>query len=151
MLWVFTSHFIDRTLCPIFLSIVMATDELERVGLLFYFKLMRFNFPKNDAKCSWTNHVGRKMMFYGLSADRIKRVMRNPKRSENGIAEGTIAVMQPSGTKSRPYEVWVMYLQKPIGKKLIITAWRYPGVSPVRDEIPIPADILEELKREGVI
>ena len=110
MLWVFTSHFIDRTLCPIFLSIVMATDELERVGLLFYFKLMRFNFPKNDAKCSWTNHVGRKMMFYGLSADRIKRVMRNPKRSENGIAEGTIAAMQVTGTKKHPTEAWTMYV-----------------------------------------
>jgi len=112
---------------------------------------MQFKFPKNDAKYSWTNHVAGKMMFYGLSADRIKRVMRNPKRSENGIAEGIIAVMQPSGTKSRPYEVWVMYLQKSIGKKLVITAWRYPGVSPIRDEIPIPADILAELKRENLI
>ena len=90
-------------------------------------------------------------MFYALSSDRIKRVMRNPKRSEKGVAEGTIAVMQPAGTKHRPYEVWVMYLQKPNGKKLVITAWRYPGVSPVRDEIPIPADILEELKREKLI
>lgn len=116
-------------------------------------------------------------MFYGLSADRIKRVMRSPKRSENGIAEGTIAVMQPAGSKTRPSEVWVMYAvsNKPhtlslskgsyndksldklgmIGQKanqkIVITAWRYPGVSPVRDEIPIPADILEELKREGII
>jgi hypothetical protein len=107
------------------------------------------------------------MMFYGLSADRIKRVMRNPKRSENGIAEGTIAVMQPAGTKSRPHEVWVMYaMVKPrqlktvncklktndfSGRKIIITAWRYPGVSPVRDKIPIPTDIMEELKRDGII
>lgn len=112
---------------------------------------MQFNFPKNDEKYSWTNHVGRKMMFYALSADRVKRVMRNPKRSEKGIAEGTIAVMQPAGSKSHPYEVWVMYLQKQSGKKLVITAWRYPGVSPIRDEIPIPADILEELKRENLI
>ena len=109
----------------------------------------RFKFPKNDEKYSWTNHVGRKMMFYGLSADRIKRVMRNPKRSEKGIAEGTIAVMQPAGTKTRPYEVWVMYVQKPT-KKLIITAWRYPGVSPIREAIPIPADIIAELKKEGI-
>lgn len=115
---------------------------------------MEFKFPKNDDKYFWTNHVGRKMMFYGLSADRIKRVMRNPKRSENGVAEGTIAVMCPYGTSPRgrqPYkgEIWVMY-QAPSkrgkGRKIIITAWRYPGVSRVRDEIPIPADILEELK-----
>jgi hypothetical protein len=117
------------------------------------FEIMEFKFPKNDDKYYWTNHVGRKMMFYGLSADRIKRVMRSPKRSENGIAEGTIAVMQPTGSK-KPSEVWVMY-QAPSkrGKrrKIIITAWRYPGVSPVRDEIPIPIDILEELKRENLI
>ena len=111
---------------------------------------MQFNFPKNDGKYSWTNHVGRKMMFYALSADRVKRVMRSPKRSEKGIAEGTIAVMQPAGTTGRPYEGWVMYAQTP-AKKLIITAWRYPGISPVRDEIPIPADILKELKEEGVL
>ena len=93
-------------------------------------------------------------MFYGLSADRIKRVMRSPQRSENGIAEGTIAVMHPAGSKARPSEVWVMY-QAPSkrgkGRKIVITAWRYPGISPVRDEIPIPADILEELKRDGII
>jgi len=116
-------------------------------------------------------------MFYGLSADKIKRVMRSPKRSEKGIAEGTIAVMQPTGSK-KPSEVWVMYAQKTnnqrpttndrgnlkslvvsskslvnnfSGRKIIITAWRYPGVSPIRDEIPIPVDILEELKRDGII
>lgn len=111
---------------------------------------MEFKFPKNDEKYSWTNHVGRKMMFYGLSADRIKRVMRNPGRSEKGIAPNTIAVMQPTGSKTRPSEVWVMYAKR--GKsKTIITAWRYPGISPIREAIPIPADILEELKKEGVI
>ncbi len=134
---------------------------------------MEFKFPKNDDKYFWTNHVGRKMMFYGLSADRIKRVMRSPQRSENGIAEGTIAVMQPTGSKTKPTEIWVMYavskksrtlslskgksldklgmIGQKANQKIIITAWRYPGVSPVRDEIPIPVDILEELKREGVL
>ena len=111
---------------------------------------MKFKFPKNDEKYHWTNHVGRKMMFYGLSADRIKRVIRNPKRSEKGIAPNTIAVMQPAGTKQRPYEIWSMYATRG-KKKIIITAWRYPGISPIRETIPIPADILEELKKEGVI
>ena len=71
--------------------------------------------------------------------------MRSPTRSEKGIAPDTIAVMQPTGSKAKPTEVWVMYAKKKV-KKVIITAWRYPGISKVRDEIPIPADILAELK-----
>ena len=114
-------------------------------------------FPKNDSKYYWTNHVKRKMAFYGLSADRIKRVMRNPKRSEKGVAEGTIAVMQSTDNKKKPTEVWVMYQQNKsfkkdeTGKKVVITAWRYPAVSPIRDQIPIPSDIVAELRAEGVI
>ncbi len=111
---------------------------------------MKFNYPKNDAKYHWTQHVAMKMMFYGLTPDRVKRVIRNPKRSENGVAENTIAVMQPSTNIKKPTEVWVMY-QKRGTKKIIITAWRYPGISPIRDQIPIPADILAELKESGAI
>ena len=129
---------------------------------------MKINFPKNDAKYHWTNHVMGKMVYYGLSADRIKRVMRSPKRSEKGIAPDTIAVMQPgkaiAGALGKPptwkEEIWVMYTQKKLetvtrklktnfsqpAKKIIITAWRYPGKSPIREAIPIPNDILEELK-----
>ena len=116
-----------------------------------------FKIPRNDDKYFWTNHVVRKMMFYGLSPDRVKRVLRSPKRSEKGVAENTIAVMQParpaggpSGAGKKPTEVWVMY-QKKGRKKIIITAWRYPGISPIREQIPIPADILEELKRENLL
>ncbi|MEK7121609.1 MAG: hypothetical protein AAB857_02785 [Patescibacteria group bacterium] len=142
---------------------------------------MQFKFPKNDEKYFWTNHVGRKMLYYGLSPDRVKRVIRSPYRSEKGIVPDTIGVMQPGSRSRRGFagqktsaslpgrpgkadwkeEIWVMYAEKKnrpnekhnfIGKKkVIITAWRYPGVSPVRDEIPIPVDILEELKREGVL
>ena len=132
--------------------------------------IMKISFPKNDAKYHWTNHVGMKMLYYGLSADRIKRVIRNPKRSEKGIAPNTIAVMQPGkaivGPMGKPptwkEEIWVMYATaKPSRvksssslkveslmpkKKVIITAWRYPGRSPIRETIPIPNDILEELK-----
>ncbi len=111
---------------------------------------MRFNFPKNDKKYYWTNHVARKMLFYGLTPGRVKRVIRNPKRSEKGVAPKTIAVMQPAGTNKKPTEIWTMYSSKD-KIKVIITAWRYPGVSPVREEIPIPVDIFEELKKEGVL
>ncbi|HAU07504.1 MAG: hypothetical protein A2568_00895 [Candidatus Yanofskybacteria bacterium RIFOXYD1_FULL_44_17] len=111
-----------------------------------------FKFPKNDKRYHWTNHVMRKMLYYGLTPDKVKRIMRNPKRSENGIAEDTIAVMQPSGSKTKPTEIWAMYASRPKSQqKVIITAWRYPGISPVRDEIPIPSDILEELRAEGII
>ena len=97
------------------------------------------------------------MLFYGLSADRVKRVIRSPKRMEEGIVSDTLAAMQPRaattslrGRPARKEEIWVMYANKG-SKKVIITAWRYPGVSPVREEIPIPADILEELKKDGIM
>lgn len=129
---------------------------------------MNFKFPKNDALYHWTNHVMGKMVFYGLSPDRIKRVIRSPKRSERGVVPDTIAVMQPAGNGRGHYEVWVMYAaakprvqgakfkaqnqtQKITNRKIIITAWRYPGTSPVREAVPIPQNILEELKKEKVI
>ena len=123
---------------------------------------MRINIPKNDLKYHWTNHVAGKMVYYGLSADRVKRVIRSPHRSEKGIAPDTIAVMCPSSAKAPAgkawkEEIWVMYAVKAPTpklktdnllprKKVIITTWRYPGVSPIREAIPIPSDILEELK-----
>lgn len=146
-----------------------------------------FKIPKNDSKYHWTNHVIRKMAFYGLSPYRVKRVIRNPKRVEDGVAENTIAVMQPrkiaSRSRGRPgtkqEEIWVMYQQRKqianskspivrdqiqngsvlknslpfaISPKLtVISAWRYPGVSPIGKRIPIPQDILEELKNKGVV
>lgn len=74
----------------------------------------------------------------------MRRVLRNPMRSEEGVASGTIALMQPERTQKRPSEIWVMYQQ--VGrKKRVVTCWRYPGKSPKRNVLPIPADILEEL------
>lgn len=130
---------------------------------------MQFKVPKDDAKYHWTQHVVRKMMHYGLSADRIRRVIRAPARAEKGVAEHTVAVMQKAGTAKRPSEIWVMYsdvgksekkklsfdkLRTPssqTSRKVIITAWRYPGISPVREQMPIPADIMAELKKEHFI
>jgi hypothetical protein len=122
---------------------------------------MQFKIPRDDPKYRWTNHVIRKMMHYGLSPDRVKRVIRAPNRMEVGIAENTLAAMQVAGSKKNPSEIWVMWAERgkkpskadPLAtvQKVIITAWRYPGISPVRDEIPIPANILAELKREKLI
>ncbi len=108
---------------------------------------MQFKPPKNDNNFSWTNHVFSKMMYYGISEGLIRRVVRTPHRAEEGVAENTIAVMQKTGTQKNPKEIWVMYC-KDGTKKRIITAWRYPGVSPVRDQVPIPNAILEELSEE---
>lgn len=106
---------------------------------------MRFRAPKNTDRISWTKHAIEKMHYYRLSETRLKRVLNNPKRKELGIAPGTVAVMQPTGSKKHSTEIWLMYQNLKGGKIRIITAWRYPGKSPIRGPIPIPEEILEEL------
>lgn len=116
-----------------------------------------FKPPKENAKYRWTNHVLRKMRFYGLSESRVLRVMRAPQRIEDGVAEGTTAGMQTAGSKAHPWELWVMWREEgkknllTPAKRIIITAWRYPGTSPVRERAPIPSDILAELESEGLL
>lgn len=107
---------------------------------------MQFKPLKDDKKVSWTQHVARKMMYYGISEALVRRVIRRPGRIEKGVAENTIAVMQPTGY-ARAKEVWVMYqiLNQKSKKIRVISAWRYPGRSPVRGPLPIPDDILAEL------
>lgn len=119
---------------------------------------MQFKQPKDSEKYKWTQHVKDKMLYYGISESLIKRIVRFPKRKEEGIAPNTIAVMQPTSNKKQ--EVWVMYQEigrRPISnnqpstfnhqpKVKVISAWRYPGVSPVGKKIPIPDEILQELE-----
>ncbi len=130
--------------------------------MFLYHKPLR----KNE-KYLWTNHVLQKMAFYRLSESRIKRVLRNTKRTEEGIAPDTVASMQRNDTKKRKEEIWVMYQvnkkskmnkfaasdrkKQKLGKIIIISAWRYPGVSPTGKKIPIPEDILEDLRSNGLI
>ena len=121
---------------------------------------MRSKPPKNTEKISWTKHAIEKMRYYQLSESRLKRVLNNPERKELGIAPGTIAIMQPAsrqggptGSKKYSTEIWLMYqpVRQAQGKNFkegrikIITAWRYPGTSPIRGPIPIPEEILKEL------
>ena len=144
---------------------------------------MRFKVPKNTEKYEWTQHAVHKMKQYGLTAQRILRVVKNPQRIEEGIVKNTIAVMQPASRSTKngkriwSREIWAMYQlrsrgaisksQFPISKQIlnsksskkgfntryqiqntkykIISAWRYPGVSPKRN--PIPDDILRELDK----
>ena len=106
---------------------------------------MFFKEPKNDERFYWTRHLKEKMRYYGLSEGLLRRILKSPNRREKGIAPRTIALMQPAGTK-KPSEIWLMYQQ--IGqKKRIISAWRYPGISPKGEPIPIPEDIVEELRK----
>ncbi len=115
---------------------------------------MQFKPPKNDSKYQWTSHVQSKMMYYGISESLIKRIIRFPKRKEESVAPGTVGVMQPTSNKKNPQEIWVMYqeLSKSTmlqpSKVKIISAWRYPGISPIGKKIPIPDDILQEIEGE---
>jgi hypothetical protein len=103
------------------------------------------SFPKAHDQYVFTKHAEYKMRYYRLSPSKIKRVIKNPTRIEQGIAPDTVAVMSPAESKNYS-EIWAMY--KPVktnGKQLrIITAWRYPAKSPERD--PIPHEILKEVE-----
>ncbi|EKE15999.1 MAG: hypothetical protein ACD_11C00057G0024 [uncultured bacterium] len=110
---------------------------------------MQLKGPKNDSKYHWTEHSKFKMQFYGISSQRALRVIRSPHRTETGIVEKTVAVMQPTsikrgkdGKENWGSEIWVMYQ---INRKIkIISVWRYPGVSPKNN--PIPEDVLREIE-----
>lgn len=128
---------------------------------------MQFKIFKSD-KYQWTQHSLFKMRQYGLSPQRVIRVIRNPERTEEGIVEKTIAVMQKASTNKKSGEIWCMYqlrggansksqisnsknphpalslLGRGGNEKIkIISAWRYPGISPKNN--PIPEEILQEL------
>lgn len=117
---------------------------------------MQISLVKN--KIYWTKHAQEKMRFYGLSENRILRVMRNPKRAEEGVAENTSAAMQRAGSIKHPYEIWMMYQSKSKGQKekvkskeddnqiVIISAWKYPGITKPGSVIPIPEDVKNELR-----
>lgn len=119
-------------------------------------KVWGFKIPKNTRYLAWTKHVARKMMFYGLSATKVKSILSRYDRKEEGIAPGTTAVMKRSGSKKNPQEIWAMYQDKVIKqdgitneRRVVITAWRYPGISKPKEKIPIPEGILAELEEGG--
>ena len=94
----------------------------------------------------WTKHINTKMRYYRLSPQRIKRIIRSPQRMEAGVAPETIAVMQRADRGKKKEEIWVMYQEKEKGTKILISAWRYLGVSPQGKELSLPPDVLEDLK-----
>ena len=101
------------------------------------------NLNTTSDKYQWTGHSLFKMRYYGLSQQRIKRIVRHPSRVEEAIVPNMIAVMQPADGK-RYSEIWAMYKFNKKNFK-IITAWRYPGKSPARN--PIPKEVLDEIKK----
>ena len=116
---------------------------------------MQFKIPKDTQDLAWTKHAVQKMMFYGLSATKTKAILSRYDRMERGIADNTIAVMKKAGSKKNPQEIWVMYQDKEAvldnikpKKKIIIAAWRYPGVSKPKERIPIPKGIVAELENK---
>ncbi len=100
-------------------------------------------------KIFWTKHAEEKMRYYNLSKSRLKRLFRQSDRKELGIAPKTIALMQISGSRKHPTEIWLMYQKEKSGIIKIISAWRYPGRSPIGKPPPIPEDTLWELGIKG--
>ncbi len=94
-------------------------------------------------KLFWTVHAKAKMRYYGLSEQRVKRVMNSPLRVETGIAPDTIAMLQRAGSIKHPYEIWVMIVEKKEERR-IISAWRYPGITKPGESLP--EEILREVR-----
>jgi hypothetical protein len=113
---------------------------------------MDINSIKNTREFFWTNHSKYKLLQYGLSPTLVKKVIRKPERTENGIAPETTALMIRKDTKKTKREIWVMIQKnnkenKKINSKTkIISTWIYPGISPQGKGIYIPEDVWEELE-----
>lgn len=100
---------------------------------------------KRPVQLEWTLHAQIKMRQYRLSPARVRRVLHSPRRTEEGVAPKTIAVMQPSSLKSKDewtQEIWVMVQDSPKARR-VISAWRYPGVTK-----PRAAAVLAAMQRE---
>ena len=111
--------------------------------------------PKDDKNYKWTGHIKNKMMYYRLSPQKIKSILTSYDRKEEGIAPKTQAVMKRNDTPKRKEEVWLMYqnvpkVNPPVGglksKIILISAWRYPGISKKGAKIPVPDEILAEIQ-----
>lgn len=93
------------------------------------------------------------MRYYGISEQKVRNIIHRPERKEEGMAPKTIAVMNAVKSKNKPHEIWVMYQELKLKtgsqntKKVLISAWRYPGRSPIGKKIDIPEDVLMDLQK----
>ena len=134
----------------------MFLELIISIVLELYGQIMIFKFPKNDKNFHWTQHIKDKMLFYRISEQKIKTILKSYNRKEEGIAPNTMAVMLRNDTPKRKEEIWVMYQNiqnagndrddRKTRKKIMISAWRYPGKSKAGKQIPIPDDVLQEIK-----
>lgn len=96
-------------------------------------------------------------MFYGISEQKLKTILKTPDRKEEGIAEGTLAVMKRNDTPKRKQEMWLMYavgsgmpaskkLKGESSKRVMISTWRYPGKSQPGKQLPISDALMAEIK-----
>ncbi|MDD5547476.1 MAG: hypothetical protein PHN74_01045 [Candidatus Pacebacteria bacterium] len=117
--------------------------------------MLNFRLPKNDREYYWTSHSKSKMLQYRISEQKIKSILNNPSRKESGVAPKTLAVMVRNDKPKRKEEIWIMFqvvktqipkLKFQSKRRVIISVWRYPGVSKKR-EVPIPEDALAELDK----
>jgi hypothetical protein len=112
--------------------------------------MFQVNLPKSDKKYYWTRHCVAKIFQYGIGANKIKRIINCPDRREEGIAEKTIAVMKKKSKKDDSKgEEWVMYQMKN-NRKVVISVWYYPGVTPKGKEIFIPDEVWEEINKKDL-
>src|SRR5437660_1563761 len=94
-------------------------------------------------KLVWTVHSESKMRQYRLSEARVRRVIHSPLRIEEGIAEDTVALMQPASVKrsekGKPVEwsqeIWVMISETPKERR-VVSAWRYPAMTKPGQALP---------------
>jgi hypothetical protein len=112
--------------------------------------MFQVNLPKSDKKYYWTRHCVTKIFQYGIGANKIKRIINYPDRREEGIAEKTIAVMKKKSKKDDSKgEEWVMYQMKN-NRKVVISVWYYPGITPKGKEIFIPDEVWEEINKQDI-
>ncbi|OGY98600.1 MAG: hypothetical protein A2855_01995 [Candidatus Liptonbacteria bacterium RIFCSPHIGHO2_01_FULL_57_28] len=99
----------------------------------------------------WTVHARAKMRQYALSEARVRRVLHSPVRIEEGIAEDTIAMMQPAAIKTSgkdktwTQEIWVMIAETPKSRR-VVSAWRYPGQTKLGT--PLPTEVVRQLRAQ---
>lgn len=91
----------------------------------------------------WTRHSKFKMREHNLSESRVRRAIHSPNRIEQGIANGTVAIMRREKAIKKEYEVWVMIVEQKHARR-VISAWRYPGVT--RPGESLPESILAEME-----
>src|SRR6056297_3979890 len=94
-------------------------------------------------KIVWTKHAQKKIRYYSLPKTKLKRMLYEFDRKEQGIAPNTIAVMKRV-KKTRETEIWLMY-EEIENEIKIVSAWRYPGTTEKDESIYIPSDVFEEL------